>query len=171
MFALEGFISNFPPYLRKFQPRKSNPSLIGVILVFSGESVNPLSHEVLNYSLYCFQFFFRVAGHYKSSRAGESHPHALTDPDMNVAAHPALIVQPPPDAASASARRAPGRGGQPAGSSARSAGDAAAGVCISTVPSALGTGQDNVTLGNLPMSHSPRVCQSGRQATLVRLSV
>src|SRR5918992_322362 len=66
--------------------------------------------------------------HCESSRAGESHPHALTDPDMNVAAHPALIVQPPPDAASASAQRAPGYGGQSAGSSARSAGDAAAGV-------------------------------------------
>ena len=30
----------------------------------------------------------------KSSGAGESHPHALTDPDVTVSRHPALIVQP-----------------------------------------------------------------------------
>jgi hypothetical protein len=62
---------------------------------------------------------------HESSRAGESHPHALTDPDGNVSAHPALIVQPPPDAVSASVQRAQGRGGQSAESSAPSAGDAA----------------------------------------------
>jgi len=28
----------------------------------------------------------------ESSRPGESHPQALTDPDMNVSAHPALTV-------------------------------------------------------------------------------
>ena len=28
-----------------------------------------------------------------SSRPGESHPQALTDPDLNVSAHPALTVQ------------------------------------------------------------------------------
>jgi hypothetical protein len=36
---------------------------------------------------------------HRSSRPGESHPQALTDPDMNVSAHPALIVQPSPGAA------------------------------------------------------------------------
>ena len=30
----------------------------------------------------------------ESSRPGESHPQALTEPDVSVAAHPALIVQP-----------------------------------------------------------------------------
>ena len=30
----------------------------------------------------------------KSSSAGEFHPHALTEPDVNLSAHPALIVQP-----------------------------------------------------------------------------
>ncbi len=30
----------------------------------------------------------------QSSRAGESHPHALTDPDVNLSIHPALIAQP-----------------------------------------------------------------------------
>src|SRR5688572_6658337 len=32
--------------------------------------------------------------HDESSSAGESPPHALTDPDVNLAAHPAPIVQP-----------------------------------------------------------------------------
>jgi hypothetical protein len=32
--------------------------------------------------------------HWRSSRAGESHPHALTEPDVNLAAHPALLVPP-----------------------------------------------------------------------------
>ncbi len=31
----------------------------------------------------------------KSSHAGESHPHVLTEPDVNLSIHPALIVQPP----------------------------------------------------------------------------
>jgi hypothetical protein len=30
----------------------------------------------------------------ESSSAGEFHPHALTEPDVNLSAHPALIVQP-----------------------------------------------------------------------------
>ena len=30
----------------------------------------------------------------RSSSAGESHPHPLTEPDVNLSAHPALIVQP-----------------------------------------------------------------------------
>jgi len=30
----------------------------------------------------------------ESSSAGEFHPHALTDPDVTVSRHPALIVQP-----------------------------------------------------------------------------
>ncbi len=30
----------------------------------------------------------------KSSGAGESHPYALTDPDVTVSRHPALSVQP-----------------------------------------------------------------------------
>ena len=37
----------------------------------------------------------------ESSSPGESHPQALTDPDLNVSAHPALIVQSPHDATSA----------------------------------------------------------------------
>ena len=28
------------------------------------------------------------------SRAGESHPHSLKEPDMNLSAHPARIIQP-----------------------------------------------------------------------------
>src|SRR5262245_39113296 len=36
-------------------------------------------------------------GPHPSSRPGESHPQALTDPDVNVSAHPAPTVQPLPD--------------------------------------------------------------------------
>ena len=35
---------------------------------------------------------FDLPGAEESSRPGESHPQALTDPDMNVSAHPALTV-------------------------------------------------------------------------------
>jgi hypothetical protein len=38
---------------------------------------------------------FGPAHNDESSRAGEFHPGTLTDPDVNVSAHPALIVQPP----------------------------------------------------------------------------
>jgi hypothetical protein len=31
----------------------------------------------------------------KSSSAGESHPHALREPDVTVSRHPALIIQLP----------------------------------------------------------------------------
>ena len=69
-----------------------------------------------------------------SSRPGESHPQALTEPDMNVSAHPALTVQPLLDATSASGQRAPGRRPRWPVSGAPSAGDAAASVCISLPP-------------------------------------
>ncbi len=35
------------------------------------------------------------AQNHESSSPGESHPQALTEPDVNVSVHPALIVQPP----------------------------------------------------------------------------
>jgi len=35
-----------------------------------------------------------VRGTNESSSAGEFHPHALTEPDVNLSIHPALIVQP-----------------------------------------------------------------------------
>jgi len=46
----------------------------------------------------------------KSSRPGESHPRALTEPYVNLSAHTALTVQPPPDAPTANAQRAPDHG-------------------------------------------------------------
>jgi hypothetical protein len=44
-----------------------------------------------------------------SSSAGESHPHALTEPDVNLSIHPALIIQPQVERLSANAEiaRAP----------------------------------------------------------------
>jgi hypothetical protein len=38
-----------------------------------------------------FEIVRKVA---ESSSPGESHPQALTDPDVNLSIHPALIVQP-----------------------------------------------------------------------------
>jgi hypothetical protein len=75
-------------------------------------------------------------------------------PRRTVSAHPALIVQPPPDAASASVQRAQGRGGQSAESSAPSAGDAASDVGISPSPSALSADLDSVTPGKAPTCSS-----------------
>ena len=54
------------------------------------------------------RFGFVLEAQNKSSRPGELHPQALTDPDLNVSAHPALIVQSPLDAAMANAQIAVG---------------------------------------------------------------
>ncbi len=40
---LDGFIRSFPPYLRKFQPKKSKPSSIWVVWVFSSDNSRPRS--------------------------------------------------------------------------------------------------------------------------------
>ena len=52
----------------------------------------------------------------KSSSPGESHPQALTEPDVNLSAHPALIVQSQVESQSATSRTgwAPGRPHGPA---------------------------------------------------------
>ena len=42
-FFFDGLINSFPSYFLKFHPRKSNPSSMCVILVFSSESVSPRS--------------------------------------------------------------------------------------------------------------------------------
>jgi amidase len=54
----------------------------------------------------------------ESSRPGELHPWALTDPDVSVSAHPALIVQPSSRATRASGQRGPDRARKSCGSSA-----------------------------------------------------
>ena len=63
-------------------------------------------------------------------------PQALTDPDLNVSAHPALTVQSVPGAGAASEQRALDHARQPCTPNARLAADAVAGVCISPSPSA-----------------------------------
>ena len=91
-----------------------------------------------------------------SSRPGESHPQALTEPDMNVSAHPALTVQPLLDATSASGQRAPGRRPRWPVSGAPSAGDAAASVCISLPPNGPTVGQGTEAWGKAPMDSTDR---------------
>ena len=93
---------------------------------------------------------------YASSRPGESHPQALTEPDMNVSAHPALTVQPLLDATSASGQRAPGRRPRWPVSGAPSAGDAAASVCISLPPNGPTVGQGTEAWGKAPMDSTDR---------------
>ena len=92
----------------------------------------------------------------ESSRPGESHPQALTEPDMNVSAHPALTVQPLLDATSASGQRAPGRRPRWPVSGAPSAGDAAASVCISLPPNGPTVGQGTEAWGKAPMDSTDR---------------
>src|ERR1039457_4723225 len=92
----------------------------------------------------------------ESSRPGEFRPQALTDPDMNVSAHPALIVQPPLDAAIASEQRARDRARQPCESSVRLAGGAASSVCISPWPSTRGAGPDSAAPGKAPIYSNDR---------------
>ena len=92
----------------------------------------------------------------QSSRPGESHPQALTEPDMNVSAHPALTVQPLLDATSASGQRAPGRRPRWPVSGAPSAGDAAASVCISLPPNGPTVGQGTEAWGKAPMDSTDR---------------
>src|SRR5471030_3008624 len=61
-FAFDGFISSLPSYLRMFHPRKSNPSLMCVTFVFSGDRTSPRSQKFDNDGLYLmFQPFFGSA--------------------------------------------------------------------------------------------------------------
>ena len=87
----------------------------------------------------------------QSSRPGEFHPQALTDPDVNVSAHPALTVQPPSCAASANGPTAWGCGKQCPAPSALPVFDVAADVCISTSPIARDIGRDGVVSGKAPI--------------------
>src|SRR5215831_7727947 len=66
-----------------------------------------------------------------SSRPGESHPQALTDPDMNVSAHPALIVQSAQDVTTANEQTAVGLSRQSCVPIALPFADVVSSVCIS----------------------------------------
>src|SRR5215510_2155966 len=93
---------------------------------------------------------FALAADDKSSSAGESHPRALSEPDVNLAAHPAPIVQPQAVPPSASAQR----GAAAVGQSARANGwlgvDGLSASCISAWPSGPesgpGPGRSHTTL-------------------------
>src|SRR5262249_3823025 len=94
------------------------------------EAGKPLREHGHNLARVRFQF----AADDKSSGAGESHPHALTDPDVNLSAHPAPIVQPQAVPPSANAQR----GAAAVGHSARATGslgaDGLSASCISAWP-------------------------------------
>ena len=61
----------------------------------------------------------------ESSRPGELHPQALTDPYMSLSAHTALIVQPLRRVAQANGRRVLDRAKRSCGSNPLPAGDVA----------------------------------------------
>ena len=87
------------------------------------------------------QYYFAGCRDDESSHAGESHPHVLTEPYVNLSAHTAPTVQPPPDAAGASAQRASDHDAQWHESAAPNAGGAASGerLCfIQKVPPVTG---------------------------------
>src|SRR5215475_7099869 len=70
----------------------------------------------------------------KSSSAGESHPHALTDPDVNLAAHPAPIVQPQAIPPFANAQRGAAAVGQSARANAWLGAGGLSASCIAAWP-------------------------------------
>ena len=63
-------------------------------------------------NFHIFPVCSQMRSHHWSSSAGEFHPYALTDPDMIVSHHPALIDQPQVSSPSASERTAPARDAQ-----------------------------------------------------------
>src|ERR1700740_243951 len=88
---------------------------------------------------------------HQSSGPGESHPQALTDPDVSVSTHPAPTVQPLPDTAMANVQKelvpdARWRGSRPA-----PVDDAPSGVDISTSPSMPSVDRSAAILGKVPI--------------------
>ncbi|MCX6055789.1 MAG: hypothetical protein NTZ74_12930, partial [Chloroflexi bacterium] len=51
-------------------------------------------HDLLNPMQSFFGFSFSSANDHKVSGPRESHPRALSEPDMNLSAHPAPVIQP-----------------------------------------------------------------------------
>src|SRR5215472_12901583 len=95
-----------------------------------------------------------AANENRSSRPGESHPQALTDPDMNVSAHPALIVQSAHDATMANEQTAVGLATPSCKPTALPFADVVSSVCISPSPSLPSTGPDSATLDKVPICSS-----------------
>jgi hypothetical protein len=75
-----------------------------------------------------------LAPDHRSSSARESHPRALSDPDVNLAAHPAPIVQPQAVPPSANAQRGAAAVGQSARANAWLGVDGLSASCISAWP-------------------------------------
>ena len=73
----------------------------------------------------------------ESSSAGESHPHALTEPDVNLSTHPALIAQPSARDPSASGQTFRVADGQSVPTSAWLCYSASSTSCISSLPTSL----------------------------------
>src|SRR5215831_13223600 len=90
----------------------------------------------------------------ESSRPGEFHPQALTDPDLNVSAHPALIVQSAHDATMANEQTAVGLSRQSCKPIALPCADVVSGVCISPSPRRPSPGPDSAMSDKVPICSS-----------------
>jgi hypothetical protein len=72
--------------------------------------------------------------HHEVSSPGESHPQALLEPDVNLSAHPAPIIQPQAKSPSASEQRAEGHALRFSPTSALPCADGDSASCISFEP-------------------------------------
>ena len=72
--------------------------------------------------------------HYKVSSPGESHPQALSEPDVNLSAHPAPIIQPQAKSPFASGQKAADRVARPCPASIQPSYDGDSASCISSEP-------------------------------------
>ena len=79
-------------------------------------------------------FGLTAAQDHKVSSPGESHPQALSEPDVNLSAHPAPIIQPQAKSPSASGQRAGGRVSRFSPASIRPYADGDLASCISFEP-------------------------------------
>jgi len=102
-----------------------------------------------------FSFGLTTAQDHEESSAGESHPRALAEPDVNVSARPAPITQPTARRQLASAGINVAPAGQCVGANGwRDAGGDT--VCISAAPNAPGVDRKLETSGTFPTCSTSR---------------
>jgi hypothetical protein len=110
-------------------PKRQQASLVRM------QSPSEALHPFVEYRYHTPRIVLTLTATDKSSSAGELHPHALTEPDVNLAAHPALIVQSQDECQYATTRTAAVHGVQCGPTSAPLVVDGASVVCICAVPS------------------------------------
>src|SRR5262249_28105429 len=109
-----------------------------------------------------FQYFPCWGRDHTSSSARGSHPRALTDPDMNLSAHPAPIVQPQAVPPSANAQRGAAAGGPPGRANAWPDADDPSASCISAWPNGPKSGP------GLGRSDTAPICSTAHNTAPIR---